>query len=247
MTGGVDHDKPTQVVLVVTPRRFEAEALMQAAKTAYPQSVLLLCRDGRNACTLLETYPVFLSLIALELPDIDGLDLSASLMEKAQVDRILLILDQVTEMTCDLISQEIVSGFFDSTEEPDRRLAEAIGSVGAGFAYASYPLRKARSLACAGRTPLDRLLSAAERLVFAAIGDGSDDLAASDLLGLSIHTIHTHRRNIMRKLGLKVRAELPREAVIRGVVRFGPEGVIRPGFERLLAKFAGRPARFAAV
>lgn len=45
----------------------------------------------------------------------------------------------------------------------------------------------------------------------------------------------------MAKLGLKTRADLIREAVIRGVVRFGPEGVIRPGLERQLAEYARRP------
>jgi DNA-binding NarL/FixJ family response regulator len=243
MADGAERDHLIKGVLVVTPRRVEAEALLQAAKSAYPDAALLLCQNGRDTRAMLETSPAFLGLIAMELPDVDGLDLGAALLAEACLDQVLSVFDRPTEVACEFFSRESLNGFADVTEESGRSLAEAIGKVGAGFAYASYPLGRARALACAGRTPLGRLLSSAERLVFSVIGDGSDDLAASTLLGLSIHTLHTHRRRIMAKLGLKTRAELIREAVIRGVVRFGPEGVIRPGLDRELAKIARRPSR----
>lgn len=230
-------------VLVVTPRRVEAEALSQVAKSAYPDAILLLCQNGRDTRALLDACPASLALIAMDLPDVDGLDLGAALLSEARLDQIVSVFDRPTEVACELLAQDPLGNFVDMTEETGPSLAEAVGKVGAGLPYASYPLRKARALACAGRTPIGRLLSTAERLVFSALGDGSDDLAASNLLGLSVHTIHTHRRNIMGKLGLKTRAELIREAVIRGVVRFGPEGVIRPGLDRELARIARRSRR----
>ncbi len=222
----------------MTPRRMEAEAMGRGIQSVYPDAALLLCRDGRDCRALLDTCPVLLGLVALDLPDVDGIDLAAALLEESRLDRILVAFNHLTEVTYEFLADQTVGGFIDLTESADGHLVEAICRVGGGAPYASYALRKARTIAYGNRAPLDRLLSGAERMVLSVIGDGSDDLAASDSLGLSIHTVHTHRRNIMRKLGLKTRAELIRESTIRGVVRFGPVGVIRPGFERLRRKLA---------
>jgi DNA-binding NarL/FixJ family response regulator len=84
-------------------------------------------------------------------------------------------------------------------------------------------------------------LTPAELQVFCVIGDGSDDREAAARLGLSKATVTTHRRNIMRKLGVSSSAKLVREAVRLGVVRIGPDGaIVRPGLEDTLAARAAR-------
>ena len=73
------------------------------------------------------------------------------------------------------------------------------------------------------------------------IGDGSDDREAATRLGLSVATVTTHRRNIMRKLDVPSSAKLVREAVRLGVVRIGPDGaIVRPGLEETIAARAAR-------
>jgi DNA-binding CsgD family transcriptional regulator len=85
------------------------------------------------------------------------------------------------------------------------------------------------------------LLTETELLIFAVIGDGSDDRQAAARLGLSETTVHNHRQNIMRKLGVRARTDLMREAIRRGVVRFTTTGIaLTPGMERALTDRVAR-------
>ena len=82
-----------------------------------------------------------------------------------------------------------------------------------------------------------------ELQVFSVIGDGSDDEVAASRLEMNVHTIHTHRRNIMKKLGVQTRTELMKEAIRRGIVRITAENVIRPGFDFFLREDGGTKSR----
>jgi DNA-binding CsgD family transcriptional regulator len=90
------------------------------------------------------------------------------------------------------------------------------------------------------------MLSATEHLIFAVIGDGSDDQVAADQLNLRPSTIQSVRRELHRKLGIQHKGDLVRLAVLHGYVRFTAEGVQRPGFSSLFAAYqksscSGRP------
>src|SRR5690606_6872376 len=106
----------------------------------------------------------------------------------------------------------------------------------AGHGYISDALRR-RIATQRSAGVLVPKLTLAELQVFCVIGDGSDDREAAERLGLSVATVQTHRRNIMRKLDIGSSAKLVREAVRLGVVRIRPDGeILRPGFEQLQAE-----------
>lgn len=88
-----------------------------------------------------------------------------------------------------------------------------------------------------------RMLSPTERLVFAVIGDGSDDEAAADELGMKPSAVQTVRRNLHDKLNIHNRGDLVRTAVQLGFVRFEAKNVIRVGFGLLLADYLRRSKR----
>jgi DNA-binding NarL/FixJ family response regulator len=62
-------------------------------------------------------------------------------------------------------------------------------------------------------------LSERETEVIKSIADGKSNRIISDDLCISIHTVRTHRKNIMRKLGINSVSELVLYAVNAGIIR----------------------------
>ncbi len=130
-------------------------------------------------------------------------------------------------------------GLVDSCSVDFDGVVVALRSVMAGRGFVSASL----SRPLLGRPSPGLRLTRMEHQVFCLIGDGSKDAVAADHLGLSEMTVATHRRNILRKLGLHSSAKLVLEAVRCGVVRIAPDGrIFRPGFERIIADRKARKA-----
>jgi hypothetical protein len=58
--------------------------------------------------------------------------------------------------------------------------------------------------------------------------------APGERLGLSPHTVNTHRKAIMGKLGLHHKGQVMLYALQQGYVQVTPTGVCHPGFQRRL-------------
>ena len=80
-----------------------------------------------------------------------------------------------------------------------------------------------------------------EQMVLSVIGDGSDDQQAADMLRLAPHTVNTHRKTIMRKLGLNHEGQLMLYALQQGYMRVTPNGIYHPGFQRRIRGIAAEP------
>lgn len=72
-----------------------------------------------------------------------------------------------------------------------------------------------------GRSPLD-LLSERERRVLADVARGFTNQRIADDLGLSVKTVESYRARLMKKLGLKERADLVRLAIELGLLGDAP-------------------------
>ena len=237
---------PTRI-LVAKASRFDADIVAQSARSVCPSAEVHVCFDGRQALALTANLRMDLSLIGLNLPDIDGLDLCDHLAGEDRAARLLLVAEHITETTARLMPISRIDGFFDCSVETAGALAPAIRAVAEGTAHYSYSPRQARIRTTEGRIPLDLTLSPAELLVFAALGGEWSDQEAATHLGLSIGTVLTQLKCVMRKLNVRSRAELNREAIRRGVVRISGNNVIRPGMDRAMASRIARRRTFGAV
>jgi DNA-binding NarL/FixJ family response regulator len=108
------------------------------------------------------------------------------------------------------------TGYLNKQESNDK-LIDAIRSVLKGEVYVGPEIMRrlvAQALGTHGetQTPIEQL-SDRELEIFRMIGQGQTSGAIADKLGLSTHTIDTHRENIKRKLGATTGAELNRQAV----------------------------------
>lgn len=225
-------------ILVLKWERFGAASIQSCAEIAFPDVEVVVCHRGADALALIRARPAWIGLFGLSLPDVDGLDLIATIGRERSVSRLLIVSGRQDERSRSVLRTASINGYFDcATEHPDD-LVEATRRVGQGGSYYSASLRQ---IELGGeRAALSALLTVSELQVFAVIGDGTDDGHAAERLGLSPTTIHTYRQRIMRKLGVQTRAGLIKEALHRGIVRLGKDCVLRPGFDRHLPDRNGK-------
>lgn len=217
-------------ILVVKRESLTADSLRRLCEDAAPLSEVAVCRTGHHALQQLRERRSEVVLMGLNLYDMDGLDLLSEMLAQDLVDRVLVVSERKDEHSLSLLRKLKIHGFFDVTEEDESALSEAIVRVVNGGSYFSPALRGASTAEDQAETSLNRVLSETELFVLSIIADGCDDEAAAVRIGVRPSTVHTHRRNIMRKLHVQTRAQLMVLAMRRGVVRLTPETVFRPGF-----------------
>lgn len=212
-----------------------ADALRRAAESAFPGVPALVCRGGDEVLAALRERRADVALLGLTFSDRDGVEVVQAVAAARLATRLMIVSGRKDELSLHALRQTRFDGFFDPLAEEAAMLVPALQAVAAGRGYLSESLRRELFLArSAGVVALQ--LTQAELQVLGVIGDGSDDREAAVRLELSESTVQTHRRNLMRKLGVGTSAKLVREAVRLGVVRIRSDGAVeRPGLERMLA------------
>lgn len=97
---------------------------------------------------------------------------------------------------------------------------ETVRGGGAYFSAAVSQLMQRGAALLKTHEPQDRyeLLTERERHIYQLVAEGNSNREIANLLGLSLHTVETHRSRIMDKLDLHSIAELVLSAVRRGLV-----------------------------
>jgi DNA-binding NarL/FixJ family response regulator len=154
---------------------------------------------GHQACA--EHRPDVL-ILDLALPDGDGLDVAQTFLEASPQGRVLVVTGQASEFVCPAWLNDHLQAVIsksDTFESLRRELDELTGIVPRGVG-------KDRN-----RFP-EKPLTEREAEVFRLIGDGLSSRAIADVLGISEHTIQTHRKRMAAKLGTSG-DELTRRAI----------------------------------
>ena len=215
-------------VAVVQWGRTYAEALRHICQRAFPRAEITAYQRAGDVLAALRAQPVDLLLQTLVFPDMDGLELLACVTREKLAGRVVVTSRRRDEQCLFALRNARFDGIVDSLDSSAETLIKARRQISAGQAYVSPAFR---DLVVERSVPsqLWHQFTPAEISVLTVIGDGSDDEEAAALLRLSALTVQTHRRNIMRKLGVRTSAKLVREAVRLGMVQITPEGrVIRP-------------------
>lgn len=210
------------------------DALCDVARGAFRGGTIVTAATCKEAHAALESVLVFdLILTDAVFPDGDILDLAPRWNRlSSRRPRVLVVTRRKEPRVLECIQLASIFGVFDLAEEGMRQLREALKAVSSGREYASPSIAKKipRFLPLA----TEPVLTPLERLVLAAIGDGSSDDAAATRLKRSPQTIKTMRGWLHEKLRVNNRGELIHAAVRLGFVCFTDQGIVRPGFKRLL-------------
>lgn len=144
---------------------------------------------------------------------------------------ILIVTAHADSRTIVMLEKLRYDGIYDVINESLENLPTALRAVMKHRLYVSpnleERLKQPKNLTRDALTPT-------EQRVLSVIGDGADDQEASERLKISRFTAGSHRKAIMRKLGLHQKGELVRYAVQHGYVLMTPQAIYQPGFQRQL-------------
>lgn len=179
--------------------------LQQVLQAIAGLQVAAVATTATAAIQAMESHRLDLLILDLALPDRPGLEVAEHLQSLRPEARLIVLSGQASTFVCpphlEAMLQAVIdktSAFHDLQREIDRLLQVPAAS------WADEP-GEPDPIAC---------LTPRERDVLALLGQGCSSKAIAQVLGLSLATVHTHRRNLAGKLNLSG-AELVRLAVLQ--------------------------------
>ena len=206
-------------VFLVEDHRMVREALSQVLSREPGIEIVGEAGEAGDALEQVMTLAPDVIVLDIRLPDLNGVEVSARLRDagcQAKVVALSAFCDKrfVTAMlgagACAYVTKSAAG-----TE-----LVRAIRTVAAGGKYfcpeiAAVLIPEAGGVPHSGQgAPLARR----EREVLRLVAEGARSAAIAEQLHVAVSTVEVHRRNIMRKLGVRTVAELTKHAIREGIV-----------------------------
>ncbi|HQF39929.1 MAG TPA: response regulator transcription factor [Opitutaceae bacterium] len=181
----------------------------------------VVCDAGSKA-EALERVPAAnpeVLLLDLHLPDGDGLDVAKRLYELLPDLKVVALTSLHDEVTIHRIRAMGVQGFVDKNVQKPEVLRNAIEEVVSGRVFFAEVVQQVQQAMRNDPQSFTKILSDREQQLLQLLGRGLSNEEAAAQMGLTAWTVHSHRRNIMKKLGASTQAELMRYALRKGFVR----------------------------
>jgi two-component system invasion response regulator UvrY len=157
-------------------------------------------------------------ILDISLPDKGGLEVLGEIKKARPGTRVLVLSMHPEEGFAVRALENGADGYLSKNCAPEQ-LVPALRTVLAGRKYVSRTL--AQHLACRLQKTRPRkgheLLSPKEFQVLLRLGGGDTVTRAAAKMNLSVSTLNTHRRHILKKLGLETSAEIIRYVVENGL------------------------------
>jgi DNA-binding NarL/FixJ family response regulator len=177
---------------------------------------------GREAADLVQQLRPDVVVIDVHMPSVDGLQATRKILAaNPQTEVLILTVDETKE----IVQAAREAGAHGIVMKSDAAL-DLVAAVAALTQHESFYTSKASQILL--QNPVHPLgvsttatvrLSERERNVVILVAEGLGNKQVGAMLGISVKTVDSHRRNIMRKLGLKSSADLVRYAVRDGLVQ----------------------------
>jgi DNA-binding NarL/FixJ family response regulator len=171
-------------------------------------------RDGRDVLAAVMRERPDVVMLDLSLPGRSGLDLIPEIVLAQPGIAVLVVTMHADPMLAERAFQLGAAGFVPKDSSADE-LRRAIEAVLAGGSYLSERIARQPVRAAGGQ---DREAVAAltprQLVILRALGRGISTEALAEEMGLSVHTIHFHRRNLRRVLGVDSEGGLERYAAL---------------------------------
>jgi len=168
---------------------------------------------GREALRLCKELSPNIILLDIDLPDMDGIDVTRSIRDEGLHVKIIILTMYTNEEYAVRLIRSGAAGFIPKYFT-GQILPVAIRTVMANKTFIPDDMREkvlARLLDASG-SEVDRLTDR-ELQVFKALASGESISGIAEVLGISPRTVETHKSRIMDKMGLKNIAELVRMAI----------------------------------
>ena len=206
-------------IAIVEDERLFREVLRSVCVSELGHEVVGEAGTGRDALPVIAATVPDLLVLDIHLPDMDGFEVLRMVRRKRALIKTLVISSYFNEYTLCRTERAGVQGFIDKSTNTVAELGMAISAIDGGKTFFPRPFTEARREH--GRNPVafDKVLTDREQTVLSLVGEPLSDAEIALELGLSPETVEKHRFNIMRKLGLRSRAESARFARRCGLTR----------------------------
>jgi DNA-binding NarL/FixJ family response regulator len=179
--------------------------------------------NGLDAVRLTDQHKPDVVLIDIAMPQLNGIDAAAQIVRtNGRAGVIILSMYSEEEYLLRALSAGARGYLLKDAAEPD--LIRAVRRVSQGRTFFSPQIADmlmedyVRRLQGEGKSdPLD-LLTDRERQVLQLLAEGRSNKEVAGILNLSIHTVDTHRTNLMQKLDLHNTAEIVMFAMRKKII-----------------------------
>ena len=206
-------------IVLIEDHRMVREALGEVLRKVPDIDVVGEAGDAKEGLKLATTLKPDVLVLDIRLPDLNGIEVAARVRD-AGVNIKIVALSAFADKRFVTAMLRAGASAYVTKSAAGTELVRAIRAVAAGHGYFSPDIAGAlvsemqnRSRAGEG-VPLARR----EREVLRLIAEGVRTPAIAAQLHVAVGTVEVHRRNIMRKLGLRTVAELTKHAIREGIV-----------------------------
>ncbi len=176
--------------------------------------------NGRQAVTLADELKPDVILMDIAMPEMDGLEATRQIKARTPAANILVLTMHRSDEYFFEMLKAGASGYILKAADTDE-LIHAVRATARGEVFL-YPNMAKKLLAgylqfVDAGSDQDAGLSAREKETLQLLTEGYSNKEIAEKLVVSVSTVHTHRSNLMRKLGLSTNRELMQYARTHGL------------------------------
>lgn len=205
-------------VLLVDDHDLVLQGLKRILEFAVPE-IKMICKasSGKEALSLIDIQPFELFLLDVELPDISGIDLIASIRKKQPKARIMVnTMHEEIWFVRSLLQCSPDAILFKSIDS--RQVIDAVHAVLLGKKYFCPYVERVRMQLRSQEKSCKNELTLRELDVLKLLSEGKSTQEIARELCVSANTVDTHRRHLMEKLDARNVVDLVVIAISRGII-----------------------------
>jgi len=177
---------------------------------------------GETLFGVLATTQADLVLLDINLPDMSGVDVARRLRCNYPNMKILAVSAEIDPKTVEAMLDAGIDGFISKQKSDAQELAEAINAVMDGQEYFGKDISSLLYNVYVAKKKTVEITSEfteREREIIYLCSEGLIYKEVADRLGISTHTVNTHKKNIFLKLGINNTMEMVRYAMKSGIIQ----------------------------
>ena len=178
--------------------------------------------NGKELVTYAKTHPTDIYVVDISMPVMNGIEAVEQMVKQNPAIKIVMLSMYDDRMSVEKSLKAGAKGFIVKVCAADE-IVDAIEEVSAGRFYLCSKVSKYIVQGFLGKTTSRKRdgtgLTPKEKEVLQLIAEGYSSKQIAKTFNLSLNTIHVHRNNIMKKLGIHKQTELVRFAIKEGIAQ----------------------------